>query len=68
MTYKITMSGSDLHHYGNGAYGWGKFSTITGHPGALVLFFLRSEAEDWIEHRAVFCSGARVVLSTDRRT
>ena len=60
MTYKLTMKGSDLHHYGNGVYGWGKFSTTTGKPGELVQFYLRTEAENWVENRKVFCAGAHI--------
>lgn len=57
--YKLTLKGLDLHHYGQGVYGWGRYSSTTGQPGELVQFGLRSEAESWMEARRVFCAGAR---------
>lgn len=58
--YKLTLQGSDLHHYGRGVYGWGRISSTTGQPGELVQWQLRSEADRWMEARRVFCAGARV--------
>lgn len=61
MSYRIELNGVALHHYGNGVYGWGPVSSTDGKVGALVEWFLRTEAEDWMQARRVFCTGARVV-------
>lgn len=58
--YTITFDGLALHYYGQGAYGWGPTSYITGKPGILVEHVLRAEAEEWMRSRPVFCSGAVV--------
>lgn len=60
-SYKIELDGLALHHYGKGVYGWGKVSSTDGKLGTLVEWFLRSEAEEWMQSRRVFCDGARVV-------
>lgn len=65
--YKLTLQGSDLHHYGRGVYGWGRFSSTTGQPGELVQFALHSEAANWMESRRVFCAGAKVVEHSDAK-
>jgi hypothetical protein len=58
--YTIMLDGLALHRYGQGVYGWGPVSSITGQRGTLVEFQLRSEAEDWMQARRVFCTGATV--------
>lgn len=58
MTYTLTLDGYALHYYGRGVYGWGPTSSTTGQPGRLVEWTMRCEVEDWIQERAVFCTGA----------
>jgi hypothetical protein len=60
MAYTITLDGLGLHYYGGGVYGWGAYSSTTGAPGKPVLFEMRSEAEDWMQARHVFCAGALI--------
>ncbi len=61
MTYAIQLTGTALHCYGDGVYGWGPVSSTTGTAGRLVEFTLESEAHDWINKRQVFCAGSVVV-------
>lgn len=61
MTYAIQLTGTALHCYGDGVYGWGPVSSTTGTAGRLVEFTLESEAHDWINKRKVFCAGSVVV-------
>lgn len=58
--YVVTLQGVSLHYYGQGAYGWGERSSVTGHPGQLVQFTMREEAEHWIATRGQFSVGAVV--------
>lgn len=60
MTYTLTLDGLALHHYGQGVYGWGPTSSTTGQPGRRVEWTMRTEAESWMQARAVFCAGAQV--------
>lgn len=61
MSYAIQLTGTALHYYGEGVYGWGPVSSTTGTAGRLVEFALESEAHDWINKRQVFCAGSVVV-------
>ena len=59
--YFISLNGIALHYYGQGVYGWGSRSSVTGQPGALVSFTMRCEAQHWIDTRGQFTRGAVVV-------
>lgn len=67
MTYTLTLDGHALHHYGQGAYGWGPTSSTTGQPGQLVEWTMCAEVESWMQARAVFCAGAVVEVAYTRQ-
>lgn len=60
--YIVTLNTVPLYYYGQGAYGWGPRSSITGQPGRLVEFTMRSEAQHWIDTRGQFARGAVVLM------
>lgn len=60
MTYTLNLRGLDLHHYGQGVYGWGPVSSTTGQHGRLVEWTMRSEVQSWMQSNPVFCSDAVV--------
>lgn len=58
--YTLTLDGLQLHHYGQGVYGWGPVSSTTGALGRPVEWPMRCEAEAWAQAHRVFCVGAVV--------
>ena len=67
MTYSISSGGAMLHYYGaidgRAWYGWGTSGGVrmSDTTPRLVEFFMREEAQNWIEGHRVFCGSAVVV-------